>query len=269
MADDDSKTEAPTEKRLLESMARGNAPSSREAVIACSMCVLTLEIAMLWPKLATNILVTLSENLSFIADYRLSSDAFIKDIGWGACSFVWLMIWPILICRTGAGLMVSIIQNGLRAVPDRIAPRSERISPFRNAGRMFDTNAIVSFMLNLSKLGASLAIVSAAMIFLLGDGKIATLVEPIQVGRKMIEGIGLIASDVTLLMITVGGVDIFWSKRRWLKSLYMSRSEIKEEVRQNEGDQSLKARIRSITLARNRSHMIEVAPIFRTVWRLG
>jgi flagellar biosynthetic protein FlhB len=68
----------------------------------------------------------------------------------------------------------------------------------------------------------------------------------------------MMASLATLGLIA--GLDYFWQRMRWLSRNRMSKQEIKEEYRQNEGDPTIKAKIRQLRYERARKRMMAAVP---------
>ena len=66
------------------------------------------------------------------------------------------------------------------------------------------------------------------------------------------------ASLVTLGVIA--GLDYFWQRMRFMARNRMSKQEIKEEFRQNEGDPIIKAKVRQIRQERARKRMMAAVP---------
>jgi flagellar biosynthetic protein FlhB len=58
----------------------------------------------------------------------------------------------------------------------------------------------------------------------------------------------------------IAGLDYFWQRMRWLGRNRMSKQEVKEEYRQNEGDPAIKAKIRQLRQERARKRMMAQVP---------
>jgi flagellar biosynthetic protein FlhB len=69
-----------------------------------------------------------------------------------------------------------------------------------------------------------------------------------------------VLSAVCAATIVLVGADLVWVRFRWRSDLRMSRREIKEEMKQIEGDPLVKARRRSLALDRSRRRMIAAVP---------
>ena len=61
-------------------------------------------------------------------------------------------------------------------------------------------------------------------------------------------------------MLVIAGADLAWTRIHWRRDQRMSRHEVKEEVKQAEGDRMMKARLRSLRLDRSRRNMLKAVP---------
>ncbi len=61
-------------------------------------------------------------------------------------------------------------------------------------------------------------------------------------------------------MLALAGADLVWTRIHWRRDLRMSRYDLKEEVRQAEGDRMMKARFRSLRLSLLRRRMLKAVP---------
>jgi flagellar biosynthetic protein FlhB len=78
-------------------------------------------------------------------------------------------------------------------------------------------------------------------------------------GRLMSLTVGA-TSAITLAVLVIAGADLTWTRIHWRRDQRMSRHEVKEELRQAEGDRMMKARLRSIRLDRTRRNMMKNVP---------
>jgi flagellar biosynthesis protein FlhB len=61
-------------------------------------------------------------------------------------------------------------------------------------------------------------------------------------------------------LLVVAGLDYFLQYNRFMKRNRMSKQEVKEEHRQNEGDPAIKAKVRQIRIERSRKRMMAAVP---------
>ena len=65
---------------------------------------------------------------------------------------------------------------------------------------------------------------------------------------------------VMVAALVVAAADLVWSQILWRRDQRMSRRELKEELRQAEGDRLIKTRLRSLRLDRSRKRMLSAVP---------
>lgn len=67
-------------------------------------------------------------------------------------------------------------------------------------------------------------------------------------------------SIVCVATVLLLAADLIWARAHWRKDLRMSKQDIKEELKRNEGDPMKKAKLRSLALDRMRKNMIAAVP---------
>jgi flagellar biosynthetic protein FlhB len=63
-----------------------------------------------------------------------------------------------------------------------------------------------------------------------------------------------------LAITAIAGFDLAWSRIHWRQELRMTRQEVKDELKQSEGDPLVKSRLRSLGRDRARRRMINTVP---------
>jgi flagellar biosynthetic protein FlhB len=65
---------------------------------------------------------------------------------------------------------------------------------------------------------------------------------------------------VAVATIVLVAADLVWTRMFWLRELRMTRQEVKDEMKQVDGDPLVKARMRSLARDRNRRRMMAAVP---------
>jgi flagellar biosynthetic protein FlhB len=65
---------------------------------------------------------------------------------------------------------------------------------------------------------------------------------------------------VVLVMAAIAAADLVWSRFSWRRDMRMSKQEVKDELKQSEGDPIVKSRIRSVARDRARRRMMTAVP---------
>ncbi len=258
--DKDSKTEQPTEKKIRDAVDKGNVPFSREVpIFASSLAILIFAIFFL-PQSASSLAEQLKDIFSQADDFRLENggDAvrlfqqlFMMSAGVLLPAFALLMVF---------GLAASVFQNLPSPVLDRIQPKFERVSPIGGFKRIFGPKGLVEFGKSLIKI----LVVSAVIGFVLRDDYFGVLPDMLSDPNGMPpEMLRLAVKIITVILVAtaiIAVADVFWTRYTWHTDLMMSRQEIKDEVKQSDGDPILKARQRSLARDRARKRMMSQVP---------
>jgi flagellar biosynthetic protein FlhB len=69
-----------------------------------------------------------------------------------------------------------------------------------------------------------------------------------------------ILTAIVLVMAAIAAADVVWSRFSWRQDMRMSRQEVKDELKQSEGDPIVKSRIRSVARDRARRRMMTAVP---------
>jgi flagellar biosynthetic protein FlhB len=159
-----------------------------------------------------------------------------------------------------AALAGHLIQGRPVFAIDKLAPDLTKLSPLAGFRRLFGADGWVNLLKGLIKM----AIVGAAVWMQLWPERNA-------MQNVLAQSTSDVVGDMTHLLFKVlmtalaalaviAGLDYFWQRMQFLKRNRMSKQELKEEYRQNEGDPTIKAKIRQIRQERARKRMMARVP---------
>jgi flagellar biosynthetic protein FlhB len=258
--DKESQTEEATDKRLADAIERGVVPTSREVALLASLASMLIVMAFVLRESAARLVAALVHFVDDPGGWRLeqSSDAIALGnlVLLNALGF----LGPIFAVFVVAGIVASVAQNAPRFVINRIMPDLSRVSIRGGFSRIYSLSGLTEFFKSTVKLAAVGAIVALVL-----NGQRIMLVNAMfyDVGnlpnRILDIALRLISACVAATLV-VASADIVWARIHWRRSQRMSRQEIKEEIKQTEGDRLLKARLRSIRLDRSRKRMLAAVP---------
>lgn len=258
--DKDSKTEAPSEKKISDAAEKGNVPFSREATMFAS----TLAIYIFFVFFLTDGVATLTEALKDIFEqpeaWRLENAtdvvALITHLIWKSTA----LVVPVFVLLIVFGVGASIFQNLPLPVLDRIQPKLNRVSPMAGLKRIFGIQGLVEFGKSLFKI----IIVSVVVVLVLWNDYFATLdlmfSDPVTMFSTMASDLNQIMIVILLSTAVLAIADLFWSRHHWYTELMMTKQEVKEEMKQAQGDPIVKSRLRSMQRDRARKRMISSVP---------
>ncbi|NBV54136.1 MAG: flagellar biosynthesis protein FlhB [Proteobacteria bacterium] len=263
MADDEdqgSKTEEPTEQKLRKLREDGNVPTSREVnnLFAILGMVILAGLAAPWgfgKILELAAAVIQNAGVTQLEDGASVGAALVQVF----MTFLIALV-PLLGILMVLGYLGGFLQNGAIYSTKPITPNLEKISPLAGFKRLFSLKSLAEFVKGIIKMlvvGAAIVMVvygqKDSMLALI-NGEISDLLYLTQKMLLWVLGAAL------AVMIVLAIVDVLFQRFQFLKQHRMSRYEMKEEMRDSEGDPHMKARRRQIQRERSRKRMMANVP---------
>ncbi|MCW5724080.1 MAG: flagellar biosynthesis protein FlhB [Maricaulaceae bacterium] len=262
MADDQDKsqkTEEPTPRKLQEARKKGDVPKSQEIpawfVLATGLGV----IGLLGPAIAGNMSGVLRRFLAQAHEIGLDRGAAMALIQSAALNVAGVVFFAFFLLAA-AGLAGHLVQHGVLFTAEKIKPKLSKISPVEGFKRIFGPQGVANFLKGIGKL----TVVSCAALLVLWPK------------RDMLAG--LPGMDLSQILFTVRGaavellfaalaayaviaaLDYLFQRQSFMKRNRMSRREIRDELKQTEGDPMIRAKLRQIRQERARRRMMAAVP---------
>ena len=258
-AEDDDKTEEPTQKRIEEARNRGEIVYSSEVATAFSLLAVTMIIAFMAGPLAGNLGHLLTGALANAADFSTDGRALMHlyvAVGLRVVGAVGM----VALTLTLAGLAARFVQDQPAWSAQRLSPKLDRINPLEGAKRVFGKQAFGNF----TKTSLKFAIVGAAVLWSLWprDGTLAMmpLMDVAALGPFVQKRAVSMMIACTSAATVIAVVDYFFVRRAHMKRLRMTKQELKDEFRQSEGDPQIRAKLRQIRQERAKKRMMSAVP---------
>ena len=249
MAENEDKTQAPSERRLSKAREEGQAAVSRELVTASGLSMATLAALLGGPAIVWNLGVTLRDMLAAPA---ASPGAALRQAG-----MAWLAATgPLMVAMILAGGAAVLLQTGFLIHGKAAQPDLARLDLRRGLKRVFGPNNVAEALKAIVKLGVLGWTVHAAL----------SAVWPLLPRTMSWTPMALtdrLGRDLVHLMLLVLGcqaglavLDVAWTRWRFTQRLRMSREDLKQEHKDSDGDPHIKARLRQLRQARSRRRMM-------------
>ena len=258
--DHEDKTEEPTEKRLHDAVEKGQTAFSREAPLFASLSAALVALVFVVPGRSALLFAGLVGILDDPAGWRITRGEDALALAGPLAASAAAFLWPVVALLALAGVIASVAQAAPRIVPDRIMPDFSRISPRAGLRRAFGARGLVEFAKSLIKVGA---VGCVAGLMLIGQrGVLLTAMDddPGALPQRILELTAKTIAAVLVATLAVAAADLVWSRLLWRRDNRMSKHEVKEELKQAEGDRMIKARLRSLRLDRSRKRMLSAVP---------
>ncbi len=174
-------------------------------------------------------------------------------------AFFWVLA-PLAGLVLVAGVGANLMQVGLKLTPSAMGFQWSRMNPISGAKRFFQKRTFFDLGKNMLKVGL-ISLLAWAVIRSVLPGLTASAALPLQ-GLLDIIGDGYVKLMGVLLgfLAILGILDWSFQKQQHENELKMSRQEIKEEMREFDGDPQVKARIRALQMEASRKRMLADVP---------
>ncbi len=234
------KTEQPTPRRLEEAARRGQFARSPEVqtVFVLGGCLLLLSMfgREIWKNLATAMITILGHLYDMPLNQSNLQMLVIKAVLiYAAC------VAPILIGAVAFGLLAGGIQSKFQTAPEALEAKWERLNPFAGFKRIFSMRGAVSGGVALLKLIILVFIVVSTTKSIATDPFFHSTVDMARIADFMAKSAMQIGWRVVGALAVIAALDYAYQYWQTNKDLMMTREELKEEVKNTEGDPFVKA----------------------------
>lgn len=261
MADDkDSKTEEPTAKRQGEARNRGQVGISRDLslVVVLATSTVVMLTVLPWSMRPSYLLMRGLVEHPQRVDIG-SADAFITLFRQMGATMALSLAAPLAIL-VAAAVASTVAQTGLLWATEKLKPNWSILNPLTGIKRLFSASALVEFARGLIK---TAIVVIAALLLLKPDVERIELyigIEPLSMMQILHDDMLALLVWILAVLGAIGLIDYFYQKWTVNESLKMSKTEVKDEYKNAEGDPHIKGHIRKLRMTRARRRMLAAVP---------
>lgn len=257
--DDQERTEKPTQRKRREAREKGQVARSTELSAALSILVGFLLLKFFGGNILTSLRALFETFFSDLIDIELTSN--------NVCSYFYTFSWeligtlaPIMLGLLAIGILANYIQVGFLFTSESLVPKFNRINPVEGLKNLFSLKGLMQTAMSIFKL-AIIAYVAYSVI----NENLDKLVNMLAMDVRQILAytcslsleIG-IKAGLIFLVLSIGD----YAYQRWEheRNLKMTKKEVKEERKREEGDPLIKSRIRKIQQEMASQRMMNEVP---------
>ncbi|QRM54219.1 flagellar biosynthesis protein FlhB [Sinorhizobium sp. BG8] len=258
--DKESKTEAPSEKKIRDAAEKGNTPFSREVPVFASTVAMYLYMVFFLPDGISRMNETLKDLFEQPDQWTLNTSSDVISLFGHLTWEAGVLLLPAMVMMMLFGLGSSVLQNMPSPVLERVRPQMSRVSLTKGLGRMLGKPGLVEFGKSVIKIAVVSIVVVLVMRRSYFESLDAMFSEPAAIFPMMAADARKIMIVILFATAVVAILDFFWTRHHWITELRMTKQEVKEEMKQAQGDPIVRARLRSIQRDRARRRMITAVP---------
>ncbi|MBM4423038.1 MAG: flagellar biosynthesis protein FlhB [Chloroflexi bacterium] len=257
MADD--KTEAPTPRKISEAREQGSVPKSTELNTALGLLAAFWLLRGAFGNIAQSLGVFMRQMLTSLPTGDLTADS-IAAFQTGGVWNVLLAAMPLYLTIGAVGIITSVTQTGGLFTTAALSPKLDRLNPLNGLRRIISRQGLVE----IAKESIKVLIVGWVVYSTVSDSiprflsmTTLDLNSAIALFTDIAFGLGARAA---WLYLVYAAADYAYQRRQWFNALKMTKQEVMEEVKRQEGDPQIKSRIRAEGRRIARQRMMNKVP---------
>lgn len=258
-SDDQEKSEKASPKRREEARKKGQVPKSREIHSAALILGGVLGFSITAPMVMSQMRNMMIQTWSTLSARPMTEISFYHLAMTHLSGTLWVLI-PVMGMLGAIVVAASFGQHGWVWSTEALAPDWSRLNPLKGATNLFSLQAAAELIKTLIKfiaVGALSYVVIRQALPAISTAMQAELSQmPAIAGRMVFK----LAMTTGLLIAFLGAGDYLFQWWNLERSLRMTRQEMKEEMRQSEGDPMIRARVRSAQKEMARKRMMADVP---------
>lgn len=259
------KTEPATQKKLDDARKKGQVAKSKEIANAFGLLALFLLIKFWAGKMGTQFMEVFSvtynkmpEVVTFWDGYLPMTD--VKVIMQNIIFRIIVIVAPVFIVAFVVAFVSDVWQVKWKPAPKTMEPKFNKMNPISGFKRIFSMNSLVELIKSLAKIILISYICYVYVmdnkedLFLLYD---MALMPAVQKVADMVVDLGI---RVALVYMVLAFADYAYQKFKFKKDMMMTKQEVKDEYKQQEGDPKVKGKIRQKMQEVSRRRMMQNLP---------
>jgi flagellar biosynthetic protein FlhB len=245
MADSDNKTEEPTGKRLSEAHDKGNFAKAPDLQLVAILLASIWGLSVMGRFMAERTASIAVGIFAHLGTSTIRPEAFGPWVSEAVIALLVMML-PISGACLFAGTVMGGIQSGFRPTPAVLAFNFDRLDPVAGFQRIFSKGGLVRVGLDVLRLAVVAWVIWGGVDRVMSDPIFRVPVPIARLGEFILESGIVLLWRCVLALGVIAGFNYFYQWRTVRESLRMTKQEVKDEMRQSEGDPKIKSALRAL-----------------------
>ncbi len=244
MAEDKGdKTEQPTGRRLEDAVKKGMIARSADLQTVFVMLAALMALRITGPETWRLMHTSMSKVFNHLHETPVTEIAlpgyFISSLlVFAQC------VGPVVVATIAGSLLAGAIQNRFQTASEALQPNWGRLNPIPGLQRIFSFQSVPPSLISMGKLAVISMLTYSEVKKVVSDPIFYTSVDMARIAEFMAQSALSIFLRVGLCLVLIAAVDYAYQIYKTHKSLMMTKEEVKEESKNQEGDPQVKARMR-------------------------
>lgn len=253
------KTEQPTSKKLDEARKKGMVAKSVE-VNSLLIVVTGLITIFLLQSYIGQRMSTFTVNIFNSLDVLTRRISLLPNMAFEWYMFFLSVVGPVMLAVVIVSLASNIFQVGFKISTEALTPKFDKLNPISGIKKVFSSRSVVEIFKTLIKF----FVISLFTYLILSDLIIAAAhldnLNSSEIIVFMLDNAFSLLWKIALLYTVIAATDFVYQKYKFKKDMMMTKQEVKEEMKQLEGDPHVKGRIRKMQMQAAQQRMMANLP---------
>ncbi|MEY3370805.1 MAG: hypothetical protein RLZZ361_1475 [Cyanobacteriota bacterium] len=243
--DKQSKTEEASSYKLKRSRDQGQVAKSQDLSTTLTFIVTFLMVALYFPKICQEINLVFRK-VFFDFDLNNFNEVIFQQVTTYFFLELAITIIPICVVAWVVAFVMSVAQVGLHFSTTPLEPNFDKVNPINGFGRLFSMRGVISTSLSLIKMLIIGAIASSVIMNPDNSMVLIHLGDLNFILKKSTDIIWELVMKTSITLLIISLVDYSYQKWQFLQDQKMTKHEVKEEHKEQEGNPTIKSKIKSI-----------------------
>ncbi len=251
--DNGERTEKPTPKRRRESRRKGQVARSPDLAGFATLLAASMLLPRLFGTVEQRALALISQSEPAMA--RPSANGALAVMEAGLVDIAQVLL-PVLAAFMVIALLANVAQTGLTLAPAAASPQWSRVNPVAGFRKVFSVTSLWNLAKQILKLGIVLVVAYQVVI---GAAHQLLVGQPVDLAPVLDFAAGRITGlvrDAAGIGFVLSIADFAFQRRKLNRSLKMTKQEVRDELRQSEGDPLLRRQRRRVQITMSRQRMM-------------
>lgn len=236
--DSGDKTEKPTPKKLKDARKKGDISKSKDITSTAGMLIILLLAAVALPIVGDQVASLVRTSFEVIHEpFAQAAPRLGRQAGMTLLTVVGLVVVPVALISVFA----EFIQAGPVMTTEKLKPKMENMNPAKGIKRMFSMDNLVELLKSILKTALVGTIAWLVLSKVLPDlPLLVSSGRPENVGAALWQTTWLLLAWAGGSFVLVSAIDLAWQRYSYSKKMRMSMRDIRQEMKDAEGDPHLK-----------------------------
>lgn len=241
--DSGDKTEKPTPKKLQDARKKGDIAKSKDITSTAGLLVILMLAVVALPIVGDQIASLVRTSFEVMHEpFAQAAPRLGRQAGMTLLMVVGLVAVPIAL----VGSLVEFIQAGPVMTAEKLKPKAENLNPASGLKRMFSMNNLVELLKSILKTAVVGAIAWLMLRQVAPELPLLVNSRPESVGAAFWQATWLLLAWAGGAFVLVSALDLAWQRYSFMKKMRMSMRDIRQEMKDAEGDPHMKGQRRQL-----------------------